>query len=271
MEATVNLDEYGVTIHAPSIRKFTRDGHQYVALPHNSEYSISLSNQSNRYCDATVMTDGHSVGTFRINPYNSVHVERPLAHDKRFVFLKENTSMAREAGLIMGRSQNGLVSVTFSPEKRNDDRNGFRTNNSSPCDDMNQFCSLGFIPRRSSNSHDHPFESQMSTNCFGHERSTYNYSSGATALGDHSDQIFGRAKPLSEIDYYNQRTINLRLVVDEIDEWPIIRRNPYNPYNPYNPQSHLRLSHYDRPCKCHYDHNELSEQHTHSPWFMWFS
>lgn len=205
---TIDDGDFSVTIRSDHVRKVHKNGHEYIALKHNSEYSLELSNHSHNRCDASVMIDGRSVGKFRIQPHNTIHIERPAAHKQKFVFLQENSGDAYRAGIAEGRYANGAVSVTFSPEK-SEYGSWSLTNGVS--------ASLSFDKG-----------TRQSYSIGSRNASNFNYmsvdslSAGATALGDRSSQSFTSVSPLTDIDYGRKRTIAFRMVVDDL-EWGIIR------------------------------------------------
>jgi hypothetical protein len=69
----------------------------FVELSHGSQYSIRLA--SGVTGDATIVIDGKTVGTWRLQAYNSVVIERPANIDKKFTFYKLGSTEAEKAGL----------------------------------------------------------------------------------------------------------------------------------------------------------------------------
>jgi hypothetical protein len=88
----------------------------YVEMHHNTQYSLILRNHRAIRCDAKVLIDGTHVGTWRIEKNGEIRIERPVHDTGHFTFFTVNTEEARIAG-IAKNSENGLVSVTFTPEK----------------------------------------------------------------------------------------------------------------------------------------------------------
>lgn len=205
--ATIDSGDFGVSVVAWNVKKVHQDGHLYIALQHNSEYSIQLSNRSGSRCDASVTIDGRSVGKFRVPPFDTITIERPSSQSRKFVFLQEDSGDAHRAGIVNGHSANGAVSVVFYPERQNvvlQLERGYRQRSFDLCTNA----TLG-----------------MENNC-----KSYGMSSGATALGDHSSQSFSSTSAITGIDHNRTRTIAFRMVVDDIyrgqvhvvDDFPVM-------------------------------------------------
>ena len=96
---------------------FTKDGHLYHRLKHGDEYTVRLTNNTNQYVNALLKIDSDTMGKWRISPRSSINVERPVHNSRKFVFVEENSSEAREGGVRQGSASqsNGLVEVTFIP------------------------------------------------------------------------------------------------------------------------------------------------------------
>ncbi|PZU93408.1 MAG: hypothetical protein DCE90_16715 [Pseudanabaena sp.] len=108
----MKLNGFSVTI---AEGKETSDG--YVQMKHGTQYTILLQNESNRRCDAEVYLDDQQVGIWRINPFTTARIERPVHDHGRFTFYQVGTSEAIQAG-ISRNSSNGLVRVLFKPERQ---------------------------------------------------------------------------------------------------------------------------------------------------------
>jgi hypothetical protein len=217
--------DFGVKIHSRHVRKVSKNGYNYIALEHNAEYSLTLFNESSSRCDAEVSIDGRSIGTFRVKPYNSVHIERPATRHQKFVFLQEDTGIAYRAGISNGKSTNGLVSVKFSPEYPRHDMS------KSVWAPASRQCRMSFGLESGSLTN----STNQMYSCDSNGFKEFNtLSSGATALGDHSSQTFESVSPLREIDHSRKATITFRLIAEdtdwgmikprEHDDWPTIAR-----------------------------------------------
>jgi hypothetical protein len=90
----------------------------YVKLKHNTQYYLHLHNYDNRRCAAEVKIDGKVVGIFRLKTNGGLKLERPSNDTGKFTFYKDGTREAKAVGLeSIPKSERGLVSVTFKPEK----------------------------------------------------------------------------------------------------------------------------------------------------------
>ena len=107
----MKLNRFSVTI---AEGKETSDG--YVQMKHGTQYTILLQNESNRRCDAEVYVDDQQVGIWRVNPFITVRIERPVHDHGRFTFYQVGTSEAIQAGISRNNS-NGLIRVLFKPER----------------------------------------------------------------------------------------------------------------------------------------------------------
>ncbi|MCX6875949.1 MAG: hypothetical protein NTW21_19395 [Verrucomicrobia bacterium] len=108
---TMNTNEFEVII--PEGNNL---GNGYVEMRHNTQYSLNLKNHRRVPCDAEVAIDGIHVGTWRIRERDEITVDRPVHDTGRFTFFEVGTEAARAAG-IAKNTENGLISVTFKPEK----------------------------------------------------------------------------------------------------------------------------------------------------------
>lgn len=107
----MRLDDYSFSI--PEGRE-TEEG--YVYLHHGTKYTIRLDNAGDRRCDAKITIDGKSVGSFRVDAYDSFLIERPAEEDGCFTFYKSGSPEAESAQLGDDDSL-GLISVEFRPER----------------------------------------------------------------------------------------------------------------------------------------------------------
>ncbi len=191
---------------------FPKNGYKYIALPHETEYKLRLSNKRNTRCDVQVKIDGRIIGTFRVNALESMIIERPADNDRKFVFLKENTKESLSAGIVTGNNNNGLIEVTFTPEL-----------SAKRCCNIQQsylYNTTGYMSEEN-------FESSHQSNrC---------YSSGATALGQKSDQSFDYISKITNVDHSNITTIILRLVCDD-DYLPYEAITNYKANHPVPPR-----------------------------------
>lgn len=186
--------DFQVDIEAPRARKFKKDGHQYVALPNMSQYSIVIRNGHSTRCDAEVHVDGEEVGQWVVRPYSTITIDRPSDMARKFTFVDEESTIARRTGAVAGDDMNGVISVIFKPAK--EERAQVR---SSPT---------------------------MSSRSASPERRSLR--SGVTVLGDESEQRFGTERALTsrEIDWHLSTEVSLRLVIDTQRYIPLSPRYP---------------------------------------------
>lgn len=89
----------------------------HVVMAHGATYTIDLANYTDRRADAEVFVDGKSVGTFRLNVYGSVRLERPDNDNGCFTFYRAGSSEAQQADVgSVEKVDRGLVQVIFRPE-----------------------------------------------------------------------------------------------------------------------------------------------------------
>jgi hypothetical protein len=103
-----------------------------ATLSHNSEsarrgaklYHLILSNRGDTYCDAIVNIEGKSVGTWEIKPHSKIVIDGPKHSTQKFEYWKKNWDMV--IGKI-DKSQDGLIHVSFVPDKRMYERQYIRS------------------------------------------------------------------------------------------------------------------------------------------------
>jgi len=171
----------------------------YVEIEHGKQYSLSLRNSRSTSCDAEVMVDGRDCGAFRIDPNTGWVLERP-SHDKgRFTAYLQDSEEGRQAQIELGNST-GLISVTFTPEKKIRPLREPRVKGYLPYDLPDVLCKSEYIP------------------CSMEEGKTVSYCASGepmgTGLSGCSNQSFHTVPDL-DLDYDQRTTINLRLVSGE--------------------------------------------------------
>ena len=90
---------------------------EYVEVPSGSGYALVIKNLNLNRCLYTIKIDGHVVcpGSI-INPRQSVTIERPYQRNGKFKFFALDHSPPG-SGVSKWRNENGLVEVTFTPER----------------------------------------------------------------------------------------------------------------------------------------------------------
>jgi len=199
---------------------FNRDGSRYYILPHNKEYAVRMINNSDLRVNAILKIDGEKMGKWRINAFSEILIERPTHNNRKFTFVRDNSWQADMAGVKSGSSRNGLVEVTFIPEKRTFT---FAKNTNSDFDMIDEMDSMyinNMNEMKLGKSHLQSFISpinnreSLSSYAQSNNINTSNFSAGATVLGDDSSQKFTDATYINE-DMDNAITRRVRLVVSE--------------------------------------------------------
>jgi hypothetical protein len=189
---SVSFDSYSVEIF-PDVgiaASEKSDGSYYVKMPgNNCKYAIKLTNSRSTRCDAKVTVDDDHVGTFRLEPYGSLRLERPTYSQGRFTFFIGGSRESHQAGYRMGDGANGLIKVSFTPEKRRIVR--LRRN----------YADFG-VKSLNANLENSYCASAITSS---------NYQEGMSGLSGHSKQKFHEVAEL-DYDYDNEATIMLRLV-----------------------------------------------------------
>jgi hypothetical protein len=180
-------------------REFKRNGYVYYAVPHNSEYKVKMHNGGDLRVDATLKIDGIDMGTWRIEPYSTITIERPADNNRKFTFVREGSWQGNMGGVEKGKFDNGLIEVTFVPEHRSSGQH---------------------LLQRAIYSDSIPMSNNISQK-YNFSTTNDSYSTGGTVLGDDSSQRFSNASYLSK-DYSKKVTKRVRLVVEE-------NRKPYVP------------------------------------------
>lgn len=193
---TINGFGLGIAAAVP-FKKIIKNNSVYFAMPDLTEYTIILSNGNATKCDVTVYIDNTIVGTWRINPSSNIGIERPANIPKKFVLVKEGTNTAYQAG-IGTYDTNGLIKAVFRPEKY---KRVSKPSNKQPSASTRQNYSM------------RPQTEARTNNLM--MQSSNNLQPAGTGLGDYSNQKFSTGSGLTDIDYSNVTTINVRLVVDD--------------------------------------------------------
>lgn len=164
----------------------------YVEMRHGQVYRLVLHNGRSVRCDARVEIDGKHVGTWRINAYQSITLERPVHDQGRFTFYKLGTPEASQVGLSEHDPNLGLVKVTFTPEAQIIYTVTTSYYTAQP---------KGLEPQWQTT-----YDSGTSRSYAGQSRSA-----GGTGLSGHSGQEFTNADYIT-YDYTQETVIHLRLV-----------------------------------------------------------
>lgn len=197
-----NTNQYSVHISGGNHKS-----NRYVEMKHGQQYSVVMTNNTLTRCQASLTIDGHHIRDFLINGHTTINIDRPVHSHKRFTFYRTDTGFPSsfQTGIIPGNHNNGVVEVSFTPEKGKIDVYKYH--------------------RTAMNSSSIFEDSCMESNS--------SYSEGGTALSGHSHQHFDYVNPLN-LDYNRQITLSYRLVAKNYDLYmdiePIsIRQRPPPP------------------------------------------
>ena len=83
-----------------------QDGGDFYVLPHGSEYKVAATNPfSDTKATAEISIDGHTVGSWILEPNQSFDFERPLSVAQKFTFVR--TALAKKADAAFARQTAG--------------------------------------------------------------------------------------------------------------------------------------------------------------------
>lgn len=183
---------------------FKQNNHTYYRLNHGDEYAVKMINYTNNYVNALLKIDSDAMGKWRIKPHSSIIIERPVHNARKFTFVSESSDEALEGGVRQLENElNGLVEVSFVPliDKRPDSYLDKTTNS---------------VPYSNSTN------STRSARSF----STDSYESGATVLGDDSEQKFKKDMSRYFVEDGDAKiTKRIRIVIDKRTRFTSIREH----------------------------------------------
>lgn len=183
----------------------------YVKMQHGQTYKVVLVNTGNRDSDVELNIDGKNTGSFRLNKWSSVTIERPVNDNGKFTFYKDGTVESRHAGIDgVAKRNRGLVQAIFKPEKY---KETYTYDNTVPisCPDVFDYDTPKWL-----GSLDGLTATYNNSTIKGLARgpSGQSVSSGGTGLSGKSNQSFYTVSDL-DVDPNEFITINLRLVCNE--------------------------------------------------------
>lgn len=228
----INYKRKNVNLYGEGEKRKINGGTYYV-LPHKTKYSIELKNSSSSRCDAHVFIDGEEVGIWRVNSYSSINIDRPVYTNRQFTFYKKGTYQSKKAGMINDREDNGLIKVVFKPEKEYllSRKSYVHRNDFLLEDDMyleNNLMSRNMNVNSNSTfntlSYGKINQERNFSNCY---NSTKNYTEGITGLSGRSNQEFGRATKLFDIDKEKIEVIYLRLIAENKEDIKPLKKSHY--------------------------------------------
>lgn len=223
---SIKLNGFSLEIltNSGTVHKTSIGNSNYFALPNKSEYRLRLRNNRNTRADILIWIDNEKIGKWRIEAFSKITIERPANSPRKLVFIKEGSREALNSGIRSGDSYNGLIKIEFRPEKIdyipfNDNDHFYKLkkfcwNDNSISEpqylsNLSNSSNLGNLCGMMNSSIQY---GMMDTNCT--QQSTSNYSSGATVLGDNSNQRFRKTDSIDNVDSSNITTIYARLIID---------------------------------------------------------
>lgn len=252
--------------------KFFVDGHTYYSVPNRCEYRVRMSNNSGLRVNATLKIDGEIMGTWRIEPFSDVAIERPAHTDRKFVFVKEDSREARMGDVTRGKYENGLVEVTFVPEKiREYHRRCYQKEKRSLAGYVTPLSPANYMYSMDMDQSTPALQScNSSSNATRNMGADYEFASGATVLGEDSNQSFTDADYMIE-DASRQITKRVRLVIKGARKpFASIKKSYNGVYDDYvPPRIDGKMRHGPRPEECdvcmyHHHHHKHHPRRHHS-------
>lgn len=208
------------------------EGHKYHVVPEESYYGVRINNNNFATYNAILKIDGENMGKFRIESRGTHTIYRPNHSKRSFVFVADDGDIASSSGVVAGDTKNGLIEVTFIPVKKNlgvyvdedvdYDRYQPRYFNEH-CPTSNSATgkkykySLSYDPNTMPNT----IDSLYMSDAYGGNNSL-SYKSGATVLGDDSDQKFRSAIKYEEITE-EKFTMRARLIISSRKKYVSIK------------------------------------------------
>jgi hypothetical protein len=104
--------------YTAQIEPGTEDERGYVAmkmLAGRSPFKLKLNNHADRKCKVNVRMHGIDQGTWVLMPHQFASLERPVHIAEKFCAYAVGSEGGDAIGLTAGDSNNGLISITFTP------------------------------------------------------------------------------------------------------------------------------------------------------------
>ncbi|PFX33141.1 hypothetical protein AWC38_SpisGene2023 [Stylophora pistillata] len=88
---------------------------EFVEMKSGTQYTIHVKNSHPYGCHLDISIDGYDVGGWALREGEEMSIERSAYEAKRFTFYRAKTA-PKEAGIVSGRSENGVLKCVFTPE-----------------------------------------------------------------------------------------------------------------------------------------------------------
>lgn len=205
----------------------------YIAVKPDGTYAVVLKNHDWKRCDAVLTIDGKVIETFRLNGHQTTRVEGPPDDPAKgcFTFYRAGTEAAAAAGEGgVAKSDKGLVTVVFKPEKQKEYQLGGLVvrSMSAGLGHWSSGVPEGATRSFSTNAAEKSLDVSEAFNAC---ESVGGVSAGVTGLSGHNDQKWHTAGPI-EHDESKFVTINLRLVAADAGPRPLAAKGVSNPVPP---------------------------------------
>lgn len=179
-------------------------GAYIVPLAHETEYELQLANYNDTEADAEVYIDGELVIIVKLWAGETMTIEHGDIDYRKFVFVKEKSQIAREAGVQPFVFDNGLIKVVFKLRKKPMyEALRHRPIYEAVAGSAMAAPSVGARMAAPSLAMRQPAAPAASAQ---------SYEAGATVLGNVSNQRFTEALPIPPDEIASETTIMLRLV-----------------------------------------------------------
>lgn len=97
---------------------WNRDGSNYFLLSPGDFYAIRIRNETEDDGSVTITLNNSDSARFQIRAGEADTFETLISNGPRFRFRRENSAQAARQGFRIGDESNGLVEITFVPERR---------------------------------------------------------------------------------------------------------------------------------------------------------
>jgi len=206
-----------------------KNGAWYADLVHKQQFSIYVKSSHSGRTKVTLTVNGKVMDRYLIDPHGTLDVstnsdETSDEYQSTFVFLREQSAEAKEAGGSIGDAKNGLIELLIESEKDKPPARAVARGVSrkescvrEDCEDDADFGSGGLF----GDSDAGPAAAAAPPSRFGQgdrsdrgggERSEKSYRSGIVAFGDKGNQEWRKVQGLRDDEIGNRATVYIRLV-----------------------------------------------------------
>jgi hypothetical protein len=120
----VQLNKYSVQVLADQVNNTVKNNKKYIMLPLHSEYKLLLNNYSYARCEVKIYVDGLHVGTWQMDGFSTMVIDRPWFSPINIVNGKFRFTNPYSDKLFINSIQKkydtvsnlGIIKVVFIPE-----------------------------------------------------------------------------------------------------------------------------------------------------------